>query len=274
MNNDSTGNSLGNFNTAVGAGALFSNVDGDSNNAVGVDALASNTTGLFNNAMGFAAMGDNITGSGNVAVGDSAGAGNTSGDFNTYLGVLSTPVPDGESDTIRIGDPAFGVACFVGGIFGVAVTGDPVVVDGNGQLGVAPSSQRFKQNIQAMGNASNVLLALRPVTFRYKKEIDSVGTPQFGLVAEEVEKVNAALVVRDKEGKPYTVRYDQVNAMLLNEFLKEHRKVEELEATVAQRQKKMETIVARLKEQESKIQKVSAWLELNKATPQTIANKQ
>ena len=116
-----------------------------------------------------------------------------------------------------------------------------------------------------MNNASEALFALKPVTFRYKKEIDATGTSQFGLVAEEVEKVNRDLVVRDKEGKPYTVRYDQVNAMLLNEFLKEHRQVQKLEATVA-------SLVATVKEQAEQIQKVSTRLELRKPGPQTVLN--
>ena len=139
--NDSSGLGLGNFNTAVGAFALIENVDGDSNNAVGVDALDSNVDGLFNNAMGFDAMADNVSGAGNVAIGDSAGLGNTTGDFNIYIGAFSVNVPDGESDTIRIGDPGVpAAACFIGGISGVVVTGDPVLVDANGQLGVGPAN--------------------------------------------------------------------------------------------------------------------------------------
>jgi len=130
---------------------------------------------------------------------------------------------------------------------------------------VAPSSARFKEAIKSMDNASEALFALKPVIFRYKKEIDPQGISQFGLVAEEVEAVNSDLVVRDKEGKPYTVRYEAVNAMLLNEFLKEHRKVEKLEALVAQQHKGFEAALADLKEQ---IQKVSTELELNKPAPQ------
>jgi hypothetical protein len=120
-----------------------------------------------------------------------------------------------------------------------------------------------------MDNASEAILALKPVTFRYKKELDPEGIPQFGLVAEDVENVNPALVARDEQGKPYTVRYEAVNAMLLNEFLKEHRKVEKLEATVAQQRKGFETAIAQVKAQ---VQKVSAQLELSKAEPQTVLN--
>jgi Chaperone of endosialidase len=155
---------------------------------------------------------------------------------------------------------------------GVGITGLAVFVTSSGQLGTTPSSARFKKAIKPMDNASEAILALQPVTFRYKEEIDPEGLPQFGLVAEEVEKVNPDLVVGDGEGKVMTVRYEAVNAMLLNEFLKEHRKVQEQEATITQLQKGMETVVAHLKEQESQIQKVSAQLELDKPAPQTVAD--
>ena len=138
----------------------------------------------------------------------------------------------------------------------------PVFINANDKLGTSTSSARFKDDIKAMDSASNKLFALKPVTFRYKKQIDPEGISQFGLVAEDVEKVNPALVVRDKEGKPYSVRYDQVNAMLLNEFLKEHRKNEEQEATIVRLQKQVEALTAGL-------QKVSAQLELIKPAPQT-----
>jgi trimeric autotransporter adhesin len=143
----------------------------------------------------------------------------------------------------------------------------PVFINANDKLGTSTSSARFKDDIKAMDSASNKLFALKPVTFRYKKQIDPEGISQFGLVAEDVEKVNPALVVRDKEGKPYSVRYDQVNAMLLNEFLKEHRKNEEQEATIVRLQKQVEALTAGL-------QKVSAQLELIKPAPQTALNNQ
>ena len=157
------------------------------------------------------------------------------------------------------------VATYIAGISGAEVTGPAVVVDSRGQLGVAPSSARFKEAIKSMDNASEALFSLKPVTFRYKKEIDPKSTAQFGLVAEDVEKVNADLVVRDAQGKVYTVRYDAVNAMLLNEFIKEHSKVEKLEATVAD-------LVATVKEQTAQIQKVSAQLEASKPAPQVVNN--
>ena len=146
------------------------------------------------------------------------------------------------------------------------------MVNSSGQLGVAPSSERFKDQIKPMDKASEAVLALKPVTFHYKKEIDPAGTSQFGLVAEEVEKVNPDLIVRDKEGKPYSVRYEAVNAMLLNEFLKEHRKVEEQQATIAQLKSGIEALTATVKEQASQIQKVSAELQLQKPAPQTVVN--
>jgi Chaperone of endosialidase len=165
-------------------------------------------------------------------------------------------------------------ATFIAGITGTAVTGAAVVVDANGQLGVAPSSERFKDEIKPMNKASEAILALKPVTFRYKKEIDAEHTLRFGLVAEEVAKVNPDLVARDKNGEIYTVRYDAVNAMLLNEFLKEHRKNEEQQATIAQLKSGMEALIATVKEQAAQIQKVSAQLEANKPTPQVVANDQ
>jgi Chaperone of endosialidase len=271
-NNDSTGANLGNVNTAVGAGALFSNTDGDSNNAVGVNALGRNVDGRLNNAVGFWALGDNVSGVGNTAIGDYAGAGNTSGNFNTYIGV-GWAVVDRESDTIRIGDPTSGVACFIGGIFGqTAAGGSAVFIDSNGKLGTLTSSARFKDEIKAMENASESILALKPVTFRYKKEIDAKGTPQFGLVAEEVAKVNPDLVLHDARGELSTVRYEAVNAMLPNEFLKEHRNVVEQQITLAERkttiaeqQKQIDALTAGL-------QKVSAAVELNKLAATQVAD--
>jgi predicted ribosome quality control (RQC) complex YloA/Tae2 family protein len=168
-------------------------------------------------------------------------------------------------------------SCYIGNIFGAtSSSGIGVLVNSNGRLGTMTSSRRFKDAIKPMDKASEALLELKPVTFRYKKEIDPKGTSQFGLVAEEVEKVNPDLVVRDKEGKPYSVRYDQVNAMLLNEFLKEHHKVKEQEATIAQLEKDFQATVAqltqRLDEQAAQIQKVSAQLELNKPASRTVLN--
>src|SRR5262249_24159832 len=125
-------------------------------------------------------------------------------------------------------------AAFIAGISGTAVVGDAVVVDGFGQLGTVASSARFKKNIKPMDKTSEAILALKPVSFQYRS--DSKGTPQFGLIAEEVAKVNPDLIVRNRDGEIYSVRYDAVNAMLLNEFLKEHRTVQELKAIVAKQE--------------------------------------
>ena len=218
----------------------------------------------------------NTSGSKNIAIGLAAGANLTTGNNNIDVGNNGV---GGESNTIRIGTQGTQTATFIAGIRGTPITGGiPVGVNSSGQLGVAPSSQRFKQNIQPMDKVSEALFALKPVTFRYKKEIDPAGTPQLGLVAEEVEKVNPDLVARDDEGKPYTVRYDAVNAMLLNEFLKEHRKVQEQEATITELKKNFRATVAQLTarrdEQAAQIQKVSAQLEVSKAAPQTALNDQ
>jgi hypothetical protein len=270
-------NTTGPDNAATGWRALFHNTTGDSNNAYGVEALKDNTTGVWNEAYGFQALSSNVSGRENTAIGDSAGF-EVTGSFNINIGSAVTSSA-GENNTIRIGDnlPLGGLTsarCFIGGISGVTIaSGVPVVVDTNGQLGIAASSsRRFKHEIKPMDKASEAILALKPVTFRYKQQIDHKGIPQFGLVAEEVEKVNPDLVTRDAKGEISTVRYEAVNAMLLNEFLKEHRKVEQQQATITRLQKGMETVIARLKEQDSQIQKVSAQLEVNEPAPRTVLN--
>ncbi|PYK13732.1 MAG: hypothetical protein DME65_00895 [Verrucomicrobia bacterium] len=260
----------GGGNTAVGVQALF-NTSGGGNTAVGIGALFSPHTGNNNTAIDVGALRNAYIGDDNIALGDGAGANLFTGDNNIYIYNLGI---DGESDTIRIGAVGTHTATFIAGISGTAVNGSPVVVDANGQLGVAPSSERFKDEIKAMNKASEAILALEPVTFRYRKEIDAEHTLRFGLVAEEVAKVNPALVTRDKNGEIYTVRYEAVNAMLLNEFLKEHRKNEEQQATIAQLKSGMEALIATVKEHAAQIQKVSAQLEANKPTLQLVANNQ
>ena len=213
-------------------------------------------------ASGEGALFRNTTGSSNIALGVNAGSNLTIGNNNIDIGNVGVAA---EANTIRVGMQGTQTRTFIAGISGVAVAGSAVVVNANGQLGIAASSGRFKDEIKPMDKASEAILALQPVTFHYKKEIDPTRTLQFGLVAEDVEKVNPDLVVRDKEGKPYSVRYDQVNAMLLNEFLKEHRKVQLLEASAAQQQKQIEALTAGL-------QKVSAQLEASKPAPQMVNN--
>ena len=262
-------NTEGEFNTATGNQALYSNTTGVENTANGREALVNNSTGDFNTATGVGALFGNTTGENNIALGFLAGSNLSTGDFNIDIGDRGAA---GESNTIRIGEQENQTRTFIAGISEVAVTGTAVVVDGNGQLGVAPSSQRFKDEIKPMDKSSEMILALKPVTFRYKKEIDAQRTPQFGLVAEEVEKVNPDLVARDADGKPYSVRYEAVNAMLLNEFLKEHRKVQQLEANDAEQQREIKALVATVKQQASQIQKVSAQLEASKPAPQMVLN--
>jgi len=280
-------NTGGSENTANGAFALFYNTTGHDNAANGQAALVNNTTGNDNTADGVTALDNNTTGNNNIAVGSTAGFNLTTGDFNIDIGNNGVT---GEAFTIRIGDVESQTRAFIAGIFAVPVTGTGVVVDSDGQLGVAPSSQLFKDQIKPMDKASEAILALKPVTFRYKHEIDPKRIPQFGLVAEEVEKINPDLVARDAKGEPYTVRYDAVNAMLLNEFLKEHRKVEQQEAAIAglgsamaqqrkdfettktQQHKQLQALIASLKEQAAQIQKVSAQVEVSKPPPQTVVN--
>ena len=283
-------------NSAYGFAALQSNL-GEGNTAIGANALQSNTDTDFNTACGFAALQNNTTGFSNIALGATAGQNLTTGSDNIDIGNGGVA---GESDTIRIGTVGTHANTFIAGISGVTVAGGVgVIIDSSGHLGRVVSSERFKDEIKPMDKASEAILALKPVTFRYKHDLDPEGIPQFGLVAEQVEKVNPALVARDEQGKVYTVRYEAVNAMLLNEFLKEHRKVEEqgrklrelevmiaeqrksfqasitnLEATVARQRKEMEALTASLKEQAAQIQKVSDQLEVSKAAPQMVVNNQ
>ena len=256
-------NITGSQNTADGVQALQSNLEGNANTASGFYALISNQYGNHNTAVGFSALYSNTTGNNNIAVGVSAGTNLTTGCGNIDIGNGGVA---GESKTIRLGTNQTHRATFIAGINGATVAeGVGVVIDSSGHLGTVVSSKRFKDAIEPMDKASEAILALKPVTFRYKKELDPDGIPRFGLVAEQVEKVNSYLVARDAEGKPYSVRYEAVNVMLLNEFLKEHRIVQDLKAAVAQQQKQIETLTAGL-------QKVSAQLELSRPEPQTVLN--
>jgi trimeric autotransporter adhesin len=288
-------NTTGSSNTANGFGALFSNTTASFNTANGFEALKSNTTGVDNTAEGVDALFANTTGRDNVALGFKAGGNLTTGNNNIDIGanVLGT---SSDADTIRIGGTQ--TDTFIAGIFGATASGGVAVfVNSSGKLGTLTSSARFKQDIHSMDGASEAILALKPVTFRYKQEIDPKGIPQFGLVAEQVEKVNPDLVARDAEGKAYSVRYEAVNAMLLNEFLKEHRKVQEQEATIMQQRKdfqamstKLEATITQLQSTVAKqeanaatqqneikaltaaVEKVSDQMELSKPPPQTVAN--
>jgi hypothetical protein len=263
-------NTVGSGNTAIGNNALLDNT-GNDNFAGGYGALMNNGSGSQNTGVGFNALNANTTGNNNTALGNNAGSVPTTGSNNIHIGHTGVA---GDANTIRIGTKGTQTKTFIAGIFGATTSGGiAVLVNSSGKLGTTTSSARFKENIHPMRAASDVLLSLRPVTFNYKPEIDPGGLPQFGLVAEDVEKIDPDLVVRDEEGKPYSVRYEAVNAMLLNEFLKEHRKVEALEATIVEQKKSMETFLARLKEQEAQIQRVSAQVEVSTAVPHVVANK-
>ena len=270
-------NTVGEGNVAIGADALISSTAGSSNVAVGNGTLDFNTTGSENTAVGVAALQANTSGNGNIALGKLAGANLTTGKNNIDIGNQGVA---GESGTLRIGAQRNQNRAFMAGISGATVAGGVgVIIDTNGHLGTVVSSERFKDSIQPMDKASEAILSLRPVTFRYKPELDPEGVPQFGLVAEEVKKVDPDLVARDERGKPYTVRYDAVNAMLLNEFLKEHREVGEqgdqmtdLKAIVAEQQKEIQALTASLKAQAAQIQKVSDQLELSRPAPRTVVD--
>jgi hypothetical protein len=265
-------NTSGHDNTASGIGALSANTTGPFNTAIGQDALTGNTTGSSNTAIGSNALLGNTDGTGNIALGTGSGSAITTGDNNIYIGNDGV---DGDSGAIRIGRDGIETTAFISGVHGTTTgVGDaiPVLIDSTGQLGTMSSSRRFKNEIKPMDSVSEAILALKPVTFHYKSDRSS--TSQFGLIAEDVAKVNPDLVVRDKNGEIYTVRYDAVNAMLLNEFLKEHKraeeqqsKIEEQQAAIARQQKQIEALTAGL-------QKVSAQIEVSKAVPQTVLNNQ
>jgi hypothetical protein len=292
-------NTEGTFNTATGDRVLFSNTVGSnnvgngatalSNNTVGTDntadgafALVNNVTGNFNTADGTNALVHNTTGNNNIAVGFSAGDNLTTGDNNIEIGAEGLA---DESNTIRIG--ANQRQTFIAGVRGATTANGnaiPVLIDSAGQLGTLSSSRRFKKEIKPMDKTSEGILDLKPVTFHYRG--DATNTPQFGLIAEEVAEVNPNLVVRDNNGEIYTVRYEAVNAMLLNEFLKQHRKAQERdasmeqlkstvakeEAIIAQQQKKMGALMDELKQQEAQIQNVSAQIKLSKPVSQVALN--
>ena len=262
------------WNTALGARALFHDTTGACNVATGNAALLQNTTGTDNAANGVYALRDNTTGSRNTALGYCAGINLTTGNNNIDI---SNAGVAGESGTIRIGNSAEHAKTFIAGIRGVATANNnaiPVVIDSDGQLGTTSSSRRFKEAIKPMDQASEAVLALRPVTFNYKS--DKTATPQFGLIAEEVAEVNPDLVVRDDKGEIYSVRYNAVNAMLLNEFLKEHRKVNEqgvtiaeLRTTIARQESKIAALATKL---DNELAKVNAKLELSRPRPKVTVS--
>jgi hypothetical protein len=275
----------GTQNTAVGTAALLSNTTGADNTATGSTALLHNTTGNHNTASGGLALFLNTTGSSNIAIGHAALVNNTSGNFNIAVGDGAGSQITSAFNCIAIGHQGANVnqSCFIGNIRNAVVAPDfmPVLIDSAGKLGTTSgSSRRFKTQIKPMDKVSESILALKPLTFCYTS--DKTNTPQFGLLAEDVVEVNPELTVHDETGELLTVRYDAVNAMLLNEFLKEHRTVQEQQATItelklalaqqrkdfeeamAQQQRRTEAFIGRLNDHEAQIQKVSAQIEVRK----------
>jgi hypothetical protein len=270
-------NVIGGANIANGAFALHSNTDGNNNTANGASALFHNTTGSFNTADGDDALVANTVGNSNTAVGIDALDGNSTGNNNVALGFLAGANVTTANNVICIGEDVGGAnvddTCFIGNIRGVTTAisdAVPVVIDSTGQLGTQSSSQRSKKDIKPMESTSNSILDLKPVTFHYKS--DQSNTPQFGLIAEEVAKVNPGLVVHDKNGEIYTVRYDAVNAMLLNEFLKEHQTVREQGETIADLKREITALTATVKDQALEIQKVGTQLGTGKPTTKVVLN--
>jgi len=257
-------NTTGFHNTAIGSHALLNNTKGVANTAIGLDAMKSTTIGKANVAFGVEALIDNIqgfrniaigteslkktTGSDNVGLGYEAGMNVTTGSSTICIGNMGLA---SDSNLIRIGTDAVQSATFMAGIKDTPIAGTPVAISPDGQLGATTSSARLKEAIKPMDKSSEAVLSLQPVSFRYRKEVDPAGVTQFGLVAEDVAKVEPDLVTRDKQGKPYTVRYDAVNAMLLNEFLKEHQAFQELKKAVAEQRKEIEKLKFDLKARSS-----------------------
>ena len=296
-------NTTGTLNTAVGSFALFTNADGSDNNAVGDSALLSNVSGSFNNAYGRSVLGvaeasendgfgdlalENVTtGASNTAIGDDALRNLVDGSFNVAVGdEAGTGLGASVNNCIAIGAPGdgpfatFDNTCFIGSIFGEPVSDPgsqvPVFVDQFNVVGVFnTSSRKLKHDIKPMDKTSETLYQFKPVTFKYNS--DWKGTTQYGLIAEEVAEVDPQLVVRGRDGEIMAVHYEQISNMLLNEFIKEHKKVEaqqatiaELKSTVAQQRKGMEVLTAQLKEQAEQIQKVSAQLEVGKPAAKVV----
>ena len=251
-------NTTGSYNVANGENALFANTTGSYNTANGYEALNANYNGFNNTADGAAALVNLTAGSYNIALGQNAGTAIVTGNNNIDIGNAGF---GDESNVIRIGTSQ--TKAVMAGIYGATIAsgGTAVYVNGSGLLGTITSSRRFKKNIQSMDDASDVLLALHPVTFTYKPELDPTSTPQFGLVAEDVEKVDPALVVHDDKHQIYSVRYEAVNAMLLNEFLKQHQKVEaqsqEIESLKA-KAAKVDSLEGRLNELQELVKQLTA----------------
>jgi hypothetical protein len=288
-------NTAGSRNTASGSGALQNNTTGSDNTAIGFATLSQNTTANSNTATGSSALGFNTTGYRNTAVGDAALSSNTIGHGNTAIGYQALyhntgsnnvglgfnagyKLTDGDGN-ICIGSNLFGVAgesntTRIANIYFSLASGRPVYINSDGKLGTLVSSRRFKEEIKPMDKASEAILALKPVSFRYKKEIESSGALMFGLIAEDVEKIDPELVTRNDKGEAEIVRYEAVNAMLLNEFLKEHRKVEEQSSRMERRDRTIAQQDAEIRGLTSQLQKVSDQLDSIKSVPRVVASSE
>ena len=275
-------NNSGNYNTATGLGALHENTQGSNNTGNGINVLY-HSTGSNNAAFGANALVNNTSGHNNTATGFNALNTNTSGNSNTALGSSAGSNLTVGNGNVCIGANVFGVAgdnntTWIKNVYGSVATGRAVYVNADNKIGTLASSRRYKDEIKPMDKASETLFSLKPVTFRYKKAIDPSRARSFGLIAEEVAEKAPELVTLDREGKPETVRYEAVNAMLLNEFLKEHRKVQELETTVAQQQNNFQARIAR-EEKEIRaltegLQKVSVQIEMTRSAPRVADTRQ
>jgi trimeric autotransporter adhesin len=275
----------GSNNCATGAYALFANTTGSSNTADGAFALSANNTGFGNTAIGASALERNTIGGGNTAIGEAALNENVTGSFNTAIGTGALLVAGGNSNTvvgsgaggnvgganhvICIGQGVGGAnvdnSCYIDSIWNQPGGSQPVYVNSDGKLGLLVSSRRFKDEIKPIGKASTVIYALEPVSFHYKPEIEPTRPRGFGLIAEDVEKVSPDLVTRGTDGKVNSVRYDEVNAMLLNEFLKAHRKMEE-------QQKQIDALTTQLKEQAKQLHNVSVQVGLKTPARRVVLN--
>jgi hypothetical protein len=249
-------NTTGTDNSAFGIGVLTENTEGKSNTGSGDRALQLNTTGNFNTAYGIAALIGNRTGSFNTALGAEAGQAVSTGSYNIHIGAGNLGV-DGDDRVIRIGGKPYQTRTFIAAIRGVTTGRSDavaVLIDANGQLGTINSSRRYKEDIQPMGDVSERLFALRPVTFRYKQAYQDGSKPlQFGLIAEEVAEVFPELAVYGEDGQPETVSYHLLATLLLNELQKEHRVTGTLHEQISVLRVQNEALVQRVDAQTAEL---------------------
>ena len=267
-------NTVGTSNTACGSGSLLSNTEGYNNTASGFHALFTNTVGPANTAIGESALFINSTGGQNTAVGSGALQNNTTGSGNTALGIAAGSAVTTANSVICIGTPGADVSnsCFINRIWNQPGGSQAVYVNSDGKLGAVVSSRRFKEEIKQMKQASEVIYNLQPVSFRYTSEVEPTRLMGFGLIAEDVENVDSNLVICGSDGRAMSVRYDAVNAMLLNEFLKEHKKGEEQDRRIEELDVTVASLESMLKKQAAQIEKVTAQIEISQPAPQVVVS--